>query len=227
MTDSGSRRLSIEEAARLIYQTDEPTAPQLSKLRYTVARGVLKGSTAENWVATDSVAAYLAARIVKSTADRAAVRSGPARQDSGADAAARPRRHGATGDLPHVYRGLLRDYLSAVLRHKDVPQASATFRVAVLIGQLVIVLFPIVVIVGAIRSTTGPPPERVAVERWIEQDTRKYEVLEWFPSEADRRGGVVVRVRYRYTSSGSPKPIVTDRRFRVADGAATLLSDTD
>jgi hypothetical protein len=224
MTESSSRRLSIDDAARLIYQTSRPSARQLSKVRHTVARGVLQGSLEGNWVTTSSVASYLAARVVKSSADRSR-RSG--RTDAGRDAPATSARIAdmADGELPRVYRHILRDYFAAVLRRRQPTGTSRAYRAAVWAGQIAVVLFPVVVIVGAAVRVTAPPPERRAIERWIDADTRQYEILKWFPPERPRSGGVIVRVRYKYVGD-SPKAIVTDRRFRVQEEDVTLL-DSD
>src|SRR5688572_26359562 len=96
MIPTQERVLTAREAARVIYQTDDPTADQINKVRASIARGHLPASSKGHWTTTqEALAEYLA----RTTAARHYRPAGAQR---------------ATGELRGYYRRLLKDYFLAV-----------------------------------------------------------------------------------------------------------------
>ncbi len=228
MTEIG-RRLSIDEAAQLIYQTQHPTEVQLDKVRHKLLRGVLWGSGRGNWITSESVAAYMAARVV---ADRLTAEEkknlGTGKTDGtpGQRPSALNNRR-QFRELQRIYRSALRDYFAAVINRRRPEHASAAFDRGVLIGQITLVVVPIVFAVIGYSRMTAPPPEQAIAEQWIEKNHGDFQVVEWFPPHPRPQGaGSSIRVRYRYFTR-SRKRILTDQTLIVQDGQATLAATPD
>lgn len=217
MNEQSGQRLSFREAAELIYQTKQPTEAQLDKIAYKLARGALKGSSRGRWVTAESVVAYIAA---KAEQQRLAGRPQPQRRSATAATLSEGRKV-----LPPIYRRGLQDYMAAVLRRRRFEDASKGFQRAVLAGQFGLVLFPLVALVGIYLTAFAPPPERVAVERWLEREAGDFQVIEWFPPRADEEDRVLQRVKYRYFTPNR-KAILTDRMFVVEGEVVVSWSQT-
>jgi hypothetical protein len=203
------RKLTIEQAAQLIYQVDQPSPQQVGAVADLIKRGVLEGTRKGHWATTtDAVARYLAtATLNKKSGEHQKRQPG---QSNRADMESRT--------LRPVYRDLLKDYFMAVIRQRDARRRSKSFQNAVLGGQILAVVLIITTMVLVWRSATGviTPPELTAVERWLEQNTKRYTIQQWFPPEPSA-GGAKIRVKYEYLSAASRR-VQTDREFLVQDG---------
>ena len=228
MTDTG-RRLSIDEAAQLIYHTRQPTQVQLDKVRLKLLKGILRGNSRGSWVASESVAAYMAARVVTGQANLQGKNSAEQGNTEGINragpSAMSDRRQ--SRELSRTYRSSLRDYFAAVIRRRRPEHATAAFDRAVLIGQIAFVVVPLLFAVISYSRLTAPPPERAAVKQWIAKNHKEYQVVEWFPPHPQADGaGSSIRVKYRYFTKFR-KAIVTERTFIVRDGHAALDASSD
>ena len=228
MTDTG-RRLSIDEAAQLIYHTRRPTQVQLDKVRLKLLKGVLLGSHRGSWIASESVAAYMAARVVTGQANlqgrNPSEQGSVAATNQSGPAVLNDRRQ--SRELSRTYRSGLRDYFAAVIRQRRPEHATAAFDRAVVIGQIAFVAVPLLFAVISYSRLTAAPPERAAVKQWIAKNHGEYQVVEWFPPHPRPEGsGSSIRVKYRYFTKAR-KAIVTDRSFIVRDGQAAPEASSD
>ena len=67
------------------------------------------------------------------------------------------------------------------------------------------------------------PAEYDVVEGWIDANTDRYHILQWFPPDDNPRGdGQLVRVQYRYHGQRT-RGIETDRIFLVEGESVTIL----
>ena len=224
MTES-DRTLTAEEAARVLFSTATPTDQQVGRVRRLLVRGHLKPGAKGRWSTTaQSVAELLASKVAqRRDAGRAFAADGVARlqrdhstaknQPNGGPAA------GASGELSSLYGQLLRDYFLAVTLRRRVPRRSATFARAVLAGQIALLLAAGGLFVFAGSKIFAPPPaEQSIVEKWLEENTGDFQIVEWFPAQSGGEDDFTqVRVRYKYFSGGR-KGIVTDRVFSIEDG---------
>lgn len=232
MLESGSRRIDWEEAARLIYQTREPTVVQVNKVGYKVARGVLKGNVKGKWVELDSVLTFLALRSEHRRMEKSAqpVRSKRAvsASKSAPNASPSPIKvipKQEQKEFSQIYRQSVQDYFAAVFRRRYPAGATSFFVIAVWVGQIGVVLLPLIVIGYAYATAVAPPPEQAAIERWLESEVGDYHILKWFPAESNSEGpGKTVRVQYRYFTP-SRKPILTDRIFLVNGENVKMISN--
>ncbi|MEX0703876.1 MAG: hypothetical protein WD069_17385 [Planctomycetales bacterium] len=229
MSGRGSRRMSYREAARAIYAAREPTDLQLAGIDEKVTRGALHGNRSRRWVATDSVIAYIAMRAERQRLSARAEPAGIAGDRSPLDAP--PSAIDLARELlPPIYREGLRDYFAAVIRRRRPAGASAAFGRAVLVGQIVLILFPIVAVVALYAVAVRPPREHAAVQALLEREVAsgaidEYTIVEWAPSETDpREEGTRIRVRYRYSENGG-KSILTDRTYLVRGETAVRARD--
>ncbi len=204
-----NRKLTIEQAAKIIYHVEAPSPKQVGAVADLIARGVLEGTRKGTWATTtDAVARYMAtATLSKKTGDHHRRQQG---QGGRAEAESRT--------LQPVYRDLLKDYFLSVIRRRDSRQRSTAFQRAVLAGQIAAVLLILTTFIVVWRSTAGVlvPPELAAIERWLEANTERYLIQEWFPPQPGG-GGSTVRVKYEYQGE-SGRRVRTDRRFVVQDG---------
>lgn len=225
-------RLTLAEAARLIYRTVEPTAAQVDRIRDKLKRGHLRGDRTGERVTAESVARYMAG--VSTTAKlRQAGLGNPAAAGRGEnlDTPALPRPPSGVASvksrkmLTGVYHEILRDYFAAVILRRATRRKSAAFDRAVVVGQVVVILLPIVLTLLIARAITGETAEQIAVRQWITDHDGRHEIVEWVPTVGQANGSVV-RVKYRYFTP-SRKAIQTDRKFLVTDGTAAPLIDPD
>lgn len=213
-----NRKLTIEQAAKIIYQVEQPSPQQVGAVAELIARGALEGTRKGHWATTtDAVARYLAtATLSKKAGDHQKRQPG---QSNRADMESRT--------LRPVYRDLLKDYFMAVIRQHDARRRSKAFQHAVLGGQILVVVLIITTMVLVWRGASGviTPPELTAVERWLEQNTKRYKIQEWFPPQPSA-GGAKIRVKYEYTSKASRR-VQTDREFLVQDGNVVQVLGTE
>jgi hypothetical protein len=201
MLESGSRRINWEEAARLIYQTREPTVVQVNKVGYKVARGVLKGNVKGKWVELDSVLTFLAvrsehrrmeksARPVRSQTAVSASKSAPL-NESPSPIKSIPKQE--QKEFSQIYRQSVQDYFAAVFRRRYPPGATSFFLIAVWVGQIGVLLLPLIVIGYAYATAVAPPPEQAAIEQWLESELGDYKIVKWFPAESNSQGSGKLR----------------------------------
>jgi len=226
MPKSSSKELSIVEAARLIYHTRSPSDEQIQRVYKRMKSGSLPvrdyGRAPLEWTTTEqALADYLASQMLK---PRAALpppepipRRAPATRSTRLDREAT--------QLRSVYRGMWRDYFLAVMLRRRMGHRSLAFRRAVLAGQIVFLASFLGLLMAAIRITTEPTlPERVAIERWIDECTDRHQVVRWHPTQIATDGRVMtVEVEYRYAKD-SPRTITTRRTFRVVDSSVEEIS---
>jgi hypothetical protein len=207
MSEAKSRILSAREAARIIYNTPQPTNEQVGKVGEHLVRGHLKPSAKGG--ATTTVAA-----VAEFMAASATHRAGGSTEDR---------------KLSAMYRGLLGEYFLAVVARRKFSHRSKGFEQAVLAGQILVLLVLVAAFVGGFRLARGQiAPERVAVERWLAENTEYYRVEEWKESRLDEQpGGMFVRVKYAYRNAPQGKQIITERSFVVRDGQATPVVESD
>jgi hypothetical protein len=233
MIGDDNRRLDVREAARILYKTPDPTPQQVDAVRRELARGSLAGNRDGLWTTNQAVADYLAGR----THERRAMGGGrgdptggfvpvPSRPAAGAGRTGGIR---SNDTLVTLYQDLLRDYFLAVLRRQKQQRRSKFFERAVVAGQVACLLMLLGVFVFGLKvaQSMRQPPEQVAVERWIAENSGDYHVIRWYPTEPARDGGgAIVRVEYQYYSP-SRKGITTDRSFEVRGDQVTVAHDSE
>lgn len=198
---SNERVLNVDEAAQIIYHTRAPSAEQIDKIRYKLARGVLKSSSKGRWTTTTgAVADYLSRRTFKQGYSHHKVQQ---RQ------------------LFSVYRELVRDYCRAVLLRRAGAKRSRLFETAVIVGQAACLVFLAGALLLGHRSLfASVPPEQTTVEQWLEDHEPSFQIVEWFAPAEDGR----LRVKYKYDGG---KTILTDRTFVVRGGQVVEVEQTD
>lgn len=200
MQTDESRRLSLTEAAQLIFKTEAPSAEQVGKVRKLLMKGVLAGENRGHWsTSTSAVADYLA----RSSMHRHALRN---RKQSETTEAAVRRRNAA--EIRPIYNDLMKDYVMAMLMRHDVRRRSAGFRRAVLMGQLVVVF---AILMGCLWLATGSaevPPEVKVALAYLERKHSWVEIEDWSPPTPARDGfGNRIRIVYRVKERGTVKSV--------------------
>jgi hypothetical protein len=230
---SDPRVLSVEEAARAVFNTDQPTAQQVSRVREMIHRGVLPASAQGRWTTTaDAVAHYLARQaLLRGDRSRAENADGEDAKAGGASAVARrvldapPVRRSTASDRDYraLYVELMRDYFLATILRRKVVGRSETFHRAVLLGQVVFIALVASLCLAAVRAALAPRPAgQEAVERYLDEHMDDYRVETWFPAEPRPDGSLRIRVQYRYRQRGSNKWVHTDRLFHVVGDRVVL-----
>ncbi len=221
MPTAKRRKLTIEQAACLIFQTENPSPKQVGAVADLIARGSLEGERQGHWsTSTEAVAKYMAAASMHKKHAAHAGRPSP-------PSAAETARSGGNSLQP-VYRDLLKDYFLAVLRRRSSQRKSQSFDRAVLGGQIVLVVGILTLFVWLAWTAGGPakPAELLVVERWLEENMDFYRIDQWFPPEPSGGGASRIRVRYEY-SFGNRKRVQTDRVFTIQDGQVANFTTSD
>jgi hypothetical protein len=213
--------LGPQEAARLIFNTAEPTAEQVITIRREIKRGVLhRSSQGGLTTTTTAIADYFASRAAADLVTRAetpakpstkgtAVGNGPQTED----------------EITGLYHTMLKDYFLGIFLQRQSRQYPDIFQRAVLAGQVLFVLAILAVVVFVAFDSNGAfalgkSPERVAVEQWIAEKHARYEIV----SVEGGGEGTDLTVQYCYRAP-SGKQIETRRVFRVVDGNVSLVSE--
>jgi hypothetical protein len=223
-----NRVLSVKEAARIIFNTPQPTPEQILRVRDKLACGALKGSLRGDGATTAKIVAeYLAGAALahRCAGDRLgrSRRRGPLMDGP----EQRSRAH-ATRQLSGLYRELLKDYFLAVLTRRKLAHRSRAFIQAVLAGQVALLGVIAVAFFVTYRAVfLAPTPEQRAVAEWIAAEAGDFSVVEWFPPQpSDDADGIAVRIKYKYFEAGH-KAIVTERVFLVHDNQVKSVANTD
>lgn len=209
MSEPKHRVLVPGEAARIIYHTENPSPEQIDKVRYKLARGLLKSSSQGRWTTTpEAVAEYLSHRTSHQAAKR--------RQESGHK------------PLFALYRELLQDYCLAVLARRSTTRRSGIFETLVIMGQLGC----LVMIIGAVLAghRYGFPdavPEQAAVEHWLSDHADDFQIIEWYPVQGRGTEETCrLRVKYKYMTA-KRKSVLTDRIFIIRNRQVVEVSQTE
>lgn len=220
MAVNSQRKLSAEQAARLIYRGSTPSNSQIERVRTAIERGDLAGE--EGATTVGAVAEFLARAAVTKTQGGAPSKPGepsPPRSAAGY--------YGKQEELPSVYVDSLKNYFLSAISRKHLKQQSAAFQRAVLIGQIAFLVFAVATLAYAARMIAPPrPPEQVAVLAWLEENTAHHRIIQWHPPHPTADGtGVRMRVQYHYATSRG-KGIDTDRLFLIQqDRVVSVESD--
>ncbi|MEX2138784.1 MAG: hypothetical protein WD894_05950 [Pirellulales bacterium] len=227
MISTSDKPLTLTEAARLIYQTSQPTAEQVYRVLARIKGGVLKGTRGgkSGWTTTtESVAEYLARQSVYHQAAR---QDGPARNGRQppplTSIPTLPEEHSRT--LRTAYGEMLKEYFLAVLLRRKRDHRSKLFQRCVVATQFALIVFVFWLGAATVRQGMAPiASERRAVEKWIEENAGgRFQVIEWYASEPSAEG-MIVPVEYRYYRKGA-KPVETHRTFLVVGDEVKLLDN--
>lgn len=229
------KRLSIVEAARLLYRTDAPSNQQVGRVFERMKAGAIRvndrQSAPRDWTTTEqALADYVAAEMVKrhgggavavantSVTTKATSAIVPGKQTVRRSPASRAPSAQDAQHLRQVYHSIWRDAFLAVLLRRRIAHRSATFHRWVLVAQTLLLIALVSTGVGLTRFTMErTPPEHNAIETWIAANTDFYEVQRFLPSEPSADGsGVVVEVEYRYTKDS--RRVITTRRTLLVVG---------
>lgn len=236
MTAGGKKKLTYQDAARWIYRTETPTPVQINKVGHKVACGLLAGDAEARWVSTEAVVQYMARLSEKRRlGGKTAEEPSSAGSDSSRSQARRQPRPDATArddhkKLPPLYRRMVRDYLNALVRRRELAERSSRYRWAVRAGQLV--LIGVVVLTGTAVlfdfTPSSDPAEWKIAEEWVAVQTDgEYTIVEMYPpSDADEPDSCMVRVRYKYYTRVR-RPILTDRVLTIRGDEVVAMSSWD
>ena len=233
MTIPKDKTLTLIEVARLVFRTKSPSEAQVARVQKLLQSGLVRecqcaGPPAQWTTTTAGLADYLAQESLKRQAAKQATDSGkPSPTQSLFDGSVQEEQN--TTQLKSLYKGLWSEYFLTVFMQRKAVNRSANFKRAVLAGQIMLLLGLIFAMVAGVRRTAeAVPPQRAAVQRWIEANTEKYSIRAWHPPIPATNGeGVVLRVEYSYQSPDSSKPVLTDRSFLVIDDEASLIVESD
>lgn len=218
MSTDNNRRLSLEEAAEIMFHTSAPTALQVRKVRQLVKQGVLAGTLeGRGTTSTEAIAQYLArAALSKGGSSKKLPRSQErTRQQRDADADMRP-----------LYSDVLTDYFLAVLRRRDSNKRSARFQQAVWVGQMVGVGLLMVLFIWLASGGKVPPAELSVVEHYLKSKDPSASIEEWFPPRSPNSGpGRQIRVKYRHRSAAGPI-VEADSVFTIHDSKVLGVAPT-
>jgi hypothetical protein len=181
------RILTLEQAARMIYNTQAPSREQVVKVEQKLARGSLRPGPQGKTTTTSAVAEYLAKRTAAQT-------------EQNHPAARRP---AAGQPLQGYYKELLSDYFLALLLQRTRQRRTRAFAIGVTAMQVALVLLPIVIFVSSYRSSIQAmiqSPARVATEGWMKSQYDEYEI-EKIDSLPDDR----LRVLFWYKQKGTKR----------------------
>lgn len=207
------------EAARLIFNTREPTAEQIVKVRGEMKRGTLHRSRQGGLTTTpEAVASYFATRAAADLVSHSSV--APARPSS-VDGVTGAKEDAAVAGS--VYQTMLKDYFLGIFLQRQSRQYPDIFQRAVLAGQIFFVLGILAIVIwvacdaGGMLSL-GKSPQQQAVEAWIEEKHGPFEIvsIQAGPEETD------LDVKFSYRAQ-SGKRIETRRVFRIVDGNVSLV----
>lgn len=209
--------LTSIEAARLIFNTEEPTEEQVRRVEGEIKRGTLRRSRQGGMTTTAEAVADIFAS--KAAANLAA---NPAAHQGLSEPAAKPV---ATEDtqVTGVYQTLLKDYFLGLFLQRQSKNYPGHFQHFVLAGQVTLVVGILLLFIWICSDATGllgrrKPPGQAAVEQWIATKHGPHEILSVAPGPEET--DLVVKFRYR---SPGGKQIETQRVFRIDDGNVSLV----
>lgn len=211
MSSLSGRRVSLTQAAQVLYCTRAPSDEQLHRVTQLMKAGELppreqRGSPL-SWETTDTAVAEFMARshMKHAIASPKTVRAKIASQKENLT------------ELHGVYRSLWQDYFMSVFLRRRMSHRSAMFHRAVTGGQVLMLLSILVLLSTAVDQLQQfrAPPEHDSIESWIQENTDAFSIKQWHPTVPEPEGhGLLVRVEYRYRKESS-RWVHTDRTFLV------------
>ena len=224
VTTDRDQRLSVREAARIIYSRNPPSEDQVRRVQEHLERGDIRGdcnSSRTRWSTTAGfVAEYLASRAYPSTAAGSAAGHARAAVHRTQQMARRAPRHAE--ELESTYQELLTDYFLAIVFRRKQRRTSRRFDQTVVAGQIAIVLLVVFGCLATFTELMQPAPiQHVLVEHWIAQQNENYRITRWFPLRSHPVEGSILRVQYHYQNARG-RGVDTDRTFHV-DGSLVEL----
>jgi hypothetical protein len=232
MSSKTDRIISIVDAARLIFRTRNPTDEQIHRVYTQMKSRALAVHDSSGpplkWLTTEeAVADFLAANKIEQTLGHPAIAAAKQRAkwtSKDAPSSLPPNYEEESEMLREVYHGIWKEYFLAVILRRRAAHHSKKFRRTVVVGQAVLLVGMLGRFFGTFRLAFQPtPPERLVIERWIDENTDDYSITRWHSSKS-LGGAVVVRVEYRYQKD-SRRSIHTDRTFSVQGEVVTEVSD--
>jgi hypothetical protein len=195
------QRLSLRDAARLIYRVERPTPEQIERVRQHILQRELVGD--QRGTTSTAVADFLARA--------ATARQRDARRDAPTDGR-------QVEQLDHVYHETLKSYFLTIIFRRKMRGTSIRFQRAVVVGQVLLLCFALLTIIFCVRAAFPPlAPERAAVLAWLETHAPKSRINQWHPPSVDEEGQTRMRVEYHYTTDRG-KGVDTDRVFVISGG---------
>lgn len=209
MGDTAKKRVSVAEAARMLYRSQDEE--RINRVLYLLSRGELTGTTRA--IDVDSIAAY---RAKKSESRRVGAASKPESRSW------KSTEHEGERELRHTYRDIVQDYLMDVFTNRNRSSWSKGRRQAVTIGQIVFIFATFAMLFSTFRWVTGEPRHKRLVASYIDENFKDPVVKTWHEPQP-RDGKLLVRVEFRYKRG--TRVVLTDRRFLVGeDGQVTALT---
>lgn len=248
--DKSEQPISIEYAARLIYQTAHPDPKQVGGVRALLLRGELRRCSRRRLATSRAaVAEYLAASSLRRQEGSRAVIGHAAARQAGRrlpQSATEPASEGASNDryLRRVYRDVLGDYFRSVVFARSTRKNSQTFRRAVLGLQVAILAFGLGIAVwtawsvwrpgsaepawlaaGAARVRRNHSHEKRVVQAWLGENRTAAELLDILPAHR-RPGGRALRIRFRFRRRDEGN-FLADNVFVVRGREVLRIEDPD
>lgn len=225
--DHGEKRLSARQAARLMFQTQNPSRAQVVQVQRAIQSGALPGrrdaAAPGRWVTTNTaVAAYLAHRSVKKRQSQyeREHRRQRAQRSAGGNGSSDQHLAVRTAEMNAILEMSLKNYLLHVLFVRRPERSSKRLRILIMAGQFVLLL-----LIGAILTTTlvaiqpsPPPAEHATIKQWLQNNVDDYRIQRMHPARFNRDdSSVVVKVEYHYRRAAG-KGVDTIRFFTISDG---------
>ena len=194
MSECAGKRVSIVQAAQVLFCTRKPTDQQLHRVAQLMKTGALpgrhRGGSPLKWETTDTAVAEL---MASSQMRRANVHGRVGKIGSTSHV-------NDVSELQGIYRNFWRDYFMSVFLRRRVSHRSVMFHRVVTATQVALLLGVVGIFVTAINQIVilQPPPEHHSIERWIAENTDDFSINQWHPVEPLPAGdGSQVRVEYR------------------------------
>lgn len=201
MRSESGQRISLREAARLIYRVQQPTPEQIERVRMHIDNRELAGD--RQGTTTTSVADFLART--------ATARQRATRPDHAAS-------HREADELDRVYHEGLKNFFLAVIFQRKLQGTSVRFQRAVVAGQIGLLVMTLALVAFSARTAFPPlSPERAAVLTWLKANEKKPRIIQWHSPAVDGHGRVRMRVQYHYVTPLG-KGVDTDRMFIIQNG---------
>lgn len=237
MTISPDQPLALVEVARLIFRTQTPSETQVARVQKLMQSGLLPECNCSGppacWTTTaGAIATYLAQESLKRQSAKHAAQSstsaGETQEVAPSPFDGRVPEAAETAHIKSLYKGLWSEYFLTLFMQRKAANRSRSFKHAVLAGQIALLgIFLLAMIFSVGLSIESIPPERAAVEKWIDERTDHYAIQTWHPPvPTNGNEGVILRVEYTYRQ-GKNRPIFTDRRFLVVGEQVREVVESD
>jgi hypothetical protein len=207
MNPAKAEVLTPKEVARRIFNVSAPSDQQVSQVIALMKSGEIERTSPQQWSTTvPAVAEYL----TRMEAARLDPRDRPVREMTMEGAG--PTNASVTG----FYRGLIRDYMLAVLLKRKVDSRSENFHRVVLVSQVLFLLVGLLVIGLAVSQALQRPwisPEQKIVQIWLDS---KFTEVKIHSVTAHPTQPNAVLAKYVYRDGG--RLIESKMKFTLANG---------